>query len=65
MGYISGEDRNQIYWLLETVNDSVGEDNPVRFLAAFVDKLDLGDLGFQHATPADRWGGPLAGSSAS
>jgi len=53
MGYISGESRNQIYLLPETVDDYIGEDNPVRFLDAFVDKLDLGELRFQHAVPAE------------
>jgi transposase len=53
MGYISGESRNQIYLLPESVDDYIGEDNPVRFLDAFVDKLELGELGFQHAVPAE------------
>jgi transposase len=53
MGYISGESRNQIYLLPESVDDYIGEDNPVRFLDAFVGKLELGELGFQHAVPAE------------
>jgi transposase len=53
MGYICGESRNQIYLLPETIDDYIGEDNPVRFLDAFVEKLDLEKLGFQHAVASE------------
>jgi transposase len=33
----------------EVLDDYVGEDNPVRFIDAFVDSLDLEVLGFRHA----------------
>ena len=59
MGYISGEGRNQIYWLLETVDDSVREDNPGRFLDVFVDKSELRPRCFRRPIPAGRWGGYL------
>ena len=31
----------------------MGEDNSVRVVDAFVDELDLAELGFSRATPAD------------
>src|SRR5213594_2363170 len=53
MSYICGESRHQIYLLPETVDDYISQDNPVRFLDAFVEKLDLEKLGFRHAQPAE------------
>jgi transposase len=53
MGYICGEGRNQMHLLPETIDDYIGEENPVRFLDAFVEKLDLEALGFQRAIPAE------------
>jgi transposase len=47
MNWISGWDRQQRHFLPECVEDYVGLDNPVRFLDAFVDSLDLQALGFQ------------------
>jgi len=38
--YISGADRQQAWMLPETVEDYVSEDNPVRFIDAFVEGLD-------------------------
>jgi hypothetical protein len=52
MGYIRGEGRNQTYLLPETIDDDSGEANPVRFLDAFVEQLDLEQLGFVRATAA-------------
>jgi len=53
MSYIRGESRQQLYLLPEAVDDYVGEENPVRFLDVFVERLDLAGLGFAHATPAE------------
>jgi transposase len=53
MSYIRGESREQIYLLPEAIDDYVRADNPVRFLDAFVEQLDLAQLGFTHATPAE------------
>ena len=53
MGYVRGESRQQVYLLPEAIDDYVVAENPVRFLDVFVEKLDLGDLGFAHATPAE------------
>src|SRR6201995_226959 len=41
MAYITGHDRSQLLLLPEAVDDYVGSDNPVRFIDAFVDGLDL------------------------
>jgi transposase len=37
----------------EAIDDSVSDDNPVRFIEAFVNNLDLKRLGFSRTTPAD------------
>ncbi len=52
MPYIEGGARDQQVLFPEVLDDYVGADNPVRFLDAFVDTLDLAVLGFQHATPS-------------
>ena len=44
--FIEGEDRTQGTLLPECLDDYIGEDNPVRVVDAFVEELDLGDLGF-------------------
>src|SRR5271157_2299827 len=52
MAHISGFDRSQVLLLPEAVEDYVGSDNPVRFIDAFVDGLDLVAAGFARVTPA-------------
>jgi hypothetical protein len=51
MTYISGHDRSQILLLPEAVDDYVGPDNPVRFIDAFVDGLDLAAASFSGVEP--------------
>lgn len=51
MGYIEGPSRDQILLLPASVDDYVAADNPVRFIAAFVDDLNLDELGFGRARP--------------
>jgi hypothetical protein len=46
MAHISGLERDQLLPLPETVDDYVGSANPVRFIDAFVDGLDLVEAGF-------------------
>jgi len=46
MNLIQGDDRQQRSFLPECLEDYVTEDNPVRFLDAFVDSLDLAAAGF-------------------
>ena len=44
--HIAGLERDQLLLLPEAVDDYVGSDNPVRFIDAFVDGLDLTAAGF-------------------
>src|SRR5271157_3323796 len=46
MTHIPGSDRSQLLLLPETIDDYVAADNPVRFIDAFVDGLDLTAAGF-------------------
>jgi transposase len=46
MTHITGFERDQLLLLPEAVDDYVGSDNPVRFIDAFVDGLDLAAAGF-------------------
>ena len=41
MSHIAGHDRFQTLFLPQSVDDYVGPENPVRFIDAFVDGLDL------------------------
>jgi len=47
MTHISGSERSQLLLLPEAIDDYVGADNPVRFIDAFVDGLDLKAAGFE------------------
>ena len=49
MQHIEGQERNQVTLFPDVLDDYVAEDNPVRFVDAFVDALDLAGLGFRHA----------------
>jgi len=49
MKHIEGMDRQQLTLFPEALDNYIAPDNPVRFLDAFVDTLDLEALGFQHA----------------
>jgi transposase len=53
MGFIEGANRNQLVMFPESLDEYVGEGNPVRFIDAFVDSLDLQALGFKHAVPQE------------
>jgi transposase len=53
MPYIKGENRNQITLFPEAVDDYITPDNPVRVIEAFVDSLDMKELGFKRTTPND------------
>ena len=53
MDYIRGTSRNLVVLFPETVEDYITEDNPVRFIDAFVSSLDLSELGFLRAQPAE------------
>ena len=50
--FVTGADREQSTLLPECLDDFIDESNPVRVIDAFVDALDLADLGFDSAEPA-------------
>src|SRR5437667_416348 len=50
--FIDGEDRMQRALLPHSLEDYVGEENPVRVIEIFIDELDLAALGFSGTTPA-------------
>ncbi|WP_081468444.1 transposase [Desulfosporosinus orientis] len=47
MPYIEGANRKQINFFPYTLDDYVSEDNPVRVIDAYVDSLNLEELGFE------------------
>ena len=49
MHHIEGQDRDQLTLFPEALDDYIAKENPVRFLDACVDGLDLKGLGFRHA----------------
>ena len=49
--FVSGVDRGQSTLLPECLDDFIDESNPVRVIDAFVDALDLGELGFDGVVP--------------
>ena len=51
MTHIAGHDRSQTLLLPESLDDYVGAENPVRFIEAFVDGLDLAAAGFARVMP--------------
>ncbi len=53
MDYIQGTSRDPMILFPEAVDDYIGEENPVRFIDAFVVSLDLRDLGFRSAVLKD------------
>ncbi len=57
MAYIEEYNRDQMLLLQASVDDYVSADNPVRFIEAFVDDLDLGEAGFHRSRPGAT-GGP-------
>ncbi len=50
--FIEGEDRSQVTLLPECLDDYIADDNPVRVVDAYVEELDLQELGFEGAEPA-------------
>jgi hypothetical protein len=53
--YVEGSDRRQALFLPDLLDDYVNEENEVRFIDAFVDTLDLVQLGFTHSEPKVNW----------
>jgi transposase len=52
MGHIHGANRHEVIVFPERLDDYMTEDNPVRFIDAVVDELDLAAYGFHRAMPA-------------
>jgi transposase len=51
--FVEGVDRGQSTLFPECLDDWIDEDNPVRVIDAFVDRLDLAELGFEGVEPAE------------
>jgi transposase len=49
--FVEGADRKQGTLFPDYLDDWVDENNPVQVIDAFVDELDLGELGFDGVTP--------------
>jgi len=49
MGYITGEDRNQIILFPESINEYVSDNNAIRIIDEYIKQLDLERLGFKRA----------------
>ena len=52
MSHIHGADRSEVLLFPPALDDYITQDNPVRFIEAFVMSLDLGEIGFARVTPA-------------
>jgi transposase len=53
MGFVQGVHRDQLVMFPESLDEYVSDENPVRFVDAFVDSLDLQALGFRRAVPEE------------
>lgn len=53
MGYINGMNRDQILLFPDSIDEYLEANNPVRFIDAYVESLNLPALGFPHAVPQD------------
>ena len=51
MEFITGRERGQYY--IGCLEDSIDENNPVRFVDAYVSQLDISALGFKNSTPQE------------
>jgi transposase len=51
--FVEGTDRAQSTLFPECLDDWIDENNPVRAIDAFVEKLDLAELGFEGVEPAE------------
>jgi len=53
MDYISGTNRSQTELFPESIDDYIGENNSVRVIDAFINSLDMVELGFEHSILAE------------
>jgi transposase len=49
--FVEGADRTQVSLLPDCIDDYVGTENPVRVVEAFVEQLDLREMGFESVDP--------------
>lgn len=54
MGHVQGVHRDQVVMFPESLDEYITNDNPVRFIDAFVDSLNLQALGFKRAVAMER-----------
>lgn len=47
MAFIKGEDRNQINLIPNSLDEWIEDDNEVRVIDAYVDSINLNELGFK------------------
>jgi transposase len=52
MSHIQGANRHEEIEFPQRLDEYIAADNPVRFIDAFVDELDLEGLGFRHVVAA-------------
>ncbi len=50
--FVAGSDRTQSTLLPECIDDLIDESNPIRVIDAFVDALNVAELGFDGVEPA-------------
>ncbi len=53
MPYIEGNSRKQKTMLPDCIDDLITKDNPVRVIDAFIESLNISELGFIRSTPED------------
>jgi transposase len=51
--YVEGLNRKQTFLLPKTIEEYVEPDNPIRFIDAYVNTLNMEKLGFTHSIPQD------------
>jgi transposase len=51
--HVNGTRRDQTVLFPNTIDQYVDRENPVRFIDAFIDSLNLEKLGFKHSVLAD------------
>ncbi len=52
VSYIAGVSRDQVVLFPDAIDDYITQDNPVRFIDAFVERMNLRELGFIKTEPA-------------
>ena len=63
MPYIQGENREQLTLIPMCLDDYLEEENICRVIAAYVDSLDMADMGFKYARPKETGRPPYSPSS--